>query len=192
MRDPRSRSGSSAVLALALLAGSTVAATGQEEERAPQPPVEFTGRACGGPPVSPDRSGSEEAVEIGYEGMVLTRSRGGAWRQSGTVSDPRLEGDWYHTYEADRYTLPNGESGPYVAAWTFRIENAEGAWVSRGVGLGFPDGTESNTTAEVLVGEGAYEGLYAVMVTEANDSSCGEWRGIIFDGIPRGEPYIPD
>ena len=35
--------------------------------------------------------------------MVLTRDREGAWQQTVTMSDPRLEGAIHHTYEADMY-----------------------------------------------------------------------------------------
>ena len=61
---------------------------------APQPPVEFTGTIACGPPV---RDRTEETLDVGEDGAVLVRNRDGAWQQTVTMSDPRLEGAIYHT-----------------------------------------------------------------------------------------------
>jgi hypothetical protein len=42
-----------------------------------QPPVQFTGTWCVGPPVAPDRAGTETTLEVGDERMTLTRYQGG-------------------------------------------------------------------------------------------------------------------
>lgn len=170
-----------------------------EEPAAPQPPVEFTGQITCGPPVRSDRAGTQETIEIGDEGIVLTRTRRGAWLQTVTMSDPRLEGTIYNTYETDSYAMPGAETGPQVGALTHRIENAEGAWESRAIFAsdreGSPIGHEGfGAPAEVLIGEGAYEGLIAIMevTAELDVAPCGvEVRGIIFDGAPVPEPYKP-
>ena len=65
-----------------------------------QAPVEVTGYVNCGPSV---RSDTTETLDIGEDGTVLTRYRGGAWQQTVTMSDPRLEGAIFHTYEADTY-----------------------------------------------------------------------------------------
>lgn len=162
-----------------------------EAARAPQPPVEFTGRISCGPPV---RGGQEATVNVGDEGMVLARSRGGVWRQSVAMSDPRLEGTVYHAFEADTYTMPGAEEGALVWAATRRLQNDEGAWEERGYGGSFSDGTAIGGEAirEVWIGEGAYEGLIAIMEGTPIEGTCDlEVRGLIFQGAPVPEPYIP-
>ena len=182
----------STTVALALVASTTVATTSQEVTD-PQPPVEFSGRVICGPPVSSDRAGTEETLEVGDDAMILTRARDGAWRQSATVSDPRFEGDWYQTWEMDGYALPGTEDGPEVQAWTWRVENDEGAWQSEVIEATFPDGSPIGDPAAVFIGEGAYEGLTAIVAsTEADVRPCGwDIRGIIFEGAPTPEPYVP-
>jgi hypothetical protein len=164
------------------------AGAAQEEASAPQPPVEVSGRITCGPPV---RSGSEVTVEVGDEG-ILTRHRDGAWRQTVTMSDPRLEGTVYHTFEADTYATPDGEGRTEVWAATRRIENEAGSWEVQGFGGSYPDGTPIANTAAVYIGKGAYEGLIAIMDESPLEDACGaEVRGLIFDGAPVPEPYVP-
>src|SRR5688572_7043320 len=106
----------------------TALSVAAQDEAAPQPPVEVTGQVLCGPPVAAERSGTESKLDVGEDGTVLNRYRNGAWRQTATVSDPRLAGSWYHTWENDAYVMPGSEVGPNVAAATWRIENDEGAW----------------------------------------------------------------
>jgi hypothetical protein len=172
----------------------SVAATAAKE--APPPPVEFTGRIMCGPPVSSDRAGTEETLDVGDDGMTLTRYRGGAWRQTVTMSDPRLEGTVSHTYESDGYTEPAAEEGPSVWAATHRIENDEGAWESRAIGGNFSDGgpigaAEFEAPA-VYVGEGAYDGMIAIMESSPLEGVCGaDVRGVLFGDGPVPVPYNP-
>jgi hypothetical protein len=181
-----------------------VTTTTQGEVAAPQTPVEFTGRIICGPPVSPDRGGDSETLDVGDDGMVLTRYRGGAWRQTVTMTDPRLEGTVYETWESDTYAMQGAEEGTGVWAATRRIENEAGAWEGRDYGGNFSDGTVIGAEAgletddsfaaindSVWIGEGAYAGLIAVIESTALDGTCGiDVRGIIFGGAPVPEPYI--
>jgi hypothetical protein len=167
----------------------SVAATAQEEARAPQPPVEVSGRITCGRPV---RSGSDETLELGDEGMVLTRDRDGAWRQAVTMSDPRLEGTVHHTFEADTYGMPSGDTVAEVWAATRRIENEAGSWEVRAYGGSFADGTPIGNAPAVYIGEGAYEGLIAILDESPLEGACGsDVRGVIFDRAPVPEPYVP-
>jgi hypothetical protein len=178
-------------IALGLLVGAAVTTIGQEEA-APQPPAEFTGRVVCGPPIGPDGMGSETTADIGDDGLVLTRYRGGTWRQTIDVTDPRLEGDIYQRWESDGYAVPDGETGPTVAAMTWRIENDEGAWEGGQTELTLSDGTllQSLTT---LTGEGAYEGLTALMGVVGFEEGCtADIRGVIVEGVPAHEPYHPE
>jgi hypothetical protein len=174
----------------------SVAATAAKE--APPPPVELTGRIMCGPPVSPDRAGSEETVDVGDDGMTLTRSRAGAWHQTVAMSDPRLEGTVYHTWEADEYIEPGAEEGAGVWAATRRIENEEGAWETRDVGGNFSDGSPIGApefeAPAVYVGEGAYEGMIAIMEESPleGEGACGaDVRGVLFVDGPVPVPYNP-
>ena len=156
-----------------------------------EPPVEVTGRIMCGPP---QRSTSNESLDVGDEGLVLTRDRGGAWRQTAKMSDPRLEGTVFQTYETDTYAMPGAKTGPSVWAATRRIENEAGAWETIGYGGSYSEDTPiggSNTT--VYIGEGAFEGLIAILDETPLEDACGaDVRGMIFDGAPVPEAYDPD
>ena len=163
-------------------------------------PVEFNGAFTCGPPV---RQGTSATLDVGADGMTVTQSRNGAWEQAIEMTDPRLEGTVYHTYEWDTYAVGIDE-GARVGAATHRIENDEGAWESRAYGGTFADGTPIGEPTQVLlaptqigisgnlVGEGGYAGLVAVLMVTATPSSCRvEVRGMIFDSAPAPQPYSP-
>ena len=157
---------------------------------APRPPVEFTGSVACGPPV---RSPTEETLDVGDDGTVLARNRNGAWQQTVSMSDPRLEGAIHHTYEDDVYRAAGADAdGPSVTAYTWRITNDEGTWEARVNKGTFADGSPIGDPPTVLVGSGGYDGLVAVFeVTEEREQGCVvDVRGIIFDGAPVPEPYV--
>jgi hypothetical protein len=168
-------------LLLALLATGAFVAGAQspspalpEEEAAPQPPVEFTGVWCIGPPAA---------------------DRASAWRNAVSMSDPRLQGDASQTYETHSYP------GISLISSTLSIVNEDGAWVSRRYrSTGTPAGdTDSGV---VFIGEGAYEGLIAFMLEDGPEvprpeeipsefaATCNETQGVIIDGAV-AKPYIP-
>lgn len=157
---------------------------------APELPVEFTGTIACGPPV---RNPAEETLDVGDDGTVLVRNRDGAWQQSVTMSDPRLEGAIYHTYEDNVYRAAGAESdGPTVSGHTVRITNDGGTWESRTNTATFADGSSIGGPRDVLVGSGGYRGLIAIYdVTEERERGCViDVRGVIFDGAPVPEPYV--
>jgi len=181
-----------AVLATgAIVAGAQSPAPAPPEEAAPQPPTEFTGTACWyGPEVAPDRAGTETTLEVGDEGVVLTRLRRGAWQNHNDVSmsDPRLQGIGYQTYESDAYAMPGSATGPIIDVQTLSIVNEDGAWVSTRY-RATVDGSDTAIPAvDVFIGQGAYEGLIAIMETAGPCSG----PGVILDGAPVPEPYIPE
>jgi hypothetical protein len=148
-----------------------------------QPPVAFTGRIVCGDTV---RTGVSESPADG--GPVHLRTRGWAWQPTATMSDPRLEGDYYVSYDSDDYESPTVTS---VGTGTWRIENREGAWQGSFTNIKYPESTTIVSTA--LVGEGAYEGLTAVWeATNHRPVECA-WaiRGLILAGIVPAapEPY---
>lgn len=170
-------------------AASTEPSTALAAPPASAPPVEFT--ACVGP--GPEVTyGTEDLSRVALpEGeMTINRSRGWTWQSEvSDVSEPRLVGTWYNSFDSDEYTDPGGGPGPAIFAVTHRIENDAGAWHGSLVSIHFPDGEESHPSI-VLIGEGDYEGLTAVGTMDFG-AACPNMRGYIIDGsVPA--PPVPN
>jgi hypothetical protein len=150
-------------------------------------PVEFTACIEAGPDV---HTGTDKRVDVPLPDgeMTVLQSRGFTYRQSLTsVSDPRLEGTLYSAWDQDQYILP-GAAEWTIATFTDRIENDEGAWQGSVVMLSVPD--ETSSVQMVMVGEGAYEGLTAIVAREDFWGGGCAVRGYIIDGgIPA--PPVP-
>jgi hypothetical protein len=161
-----------------------------------QPPAEFTACIEGGPDV---HRGTEEQVVVPVSDgeMAITQSRGFTFRQSLTSeSAPRLEGTLYQAWDQDEYNLPGDEAstgimggrptGVSIVAFTNRIENDEGAWEGSAVMLNSPDGT-TYVGPMVMTGEGAYEGLTAIIAFDSDtfwEGDCVVSGYIIEGSIP--------
>lgn len=157
-------------------------------------PVEFT--ACNeGMGEGGITGGREEAVTIpmsdGGE-MTVNQGRGYVVHQLvSDVSDPRLDGTWLMTWNEDDYIGPRGAHAASIVTSTWRIETDDGAWqgtetVARLNG----NAHEYFASHVVLTGEGAYDGLQAVMVNR--DMACPNVRGVIVAlGIPEDEATLP-
>ena len=148
-------------------------------------PGEFT--ACV-PHNSPLRSGTDERVVVSHPDgdMTVERSRGHTWAGTITATDPRFSGTHYYSWDGDGYTLASGDEGPSAYAEGHRIENAEGAWQGAATGATLPGGITAASPV-VLTGEGAYEGLTAVLF--GIEGSCFfDWRGLVM-GFP--DPPVP-
>ena len=164
-----------------------------QDEDAPQPPVEVT--ACFGPGPAVHRGTREEVVVPVTDGdMTIMQSRDFTYRESLTsVSDPRLEGTLYQAVNQDDYTLPGDEpsagisasrqTGLAIGAFTNRIENDEGAWEGSAVQLDSPDGT-TYVAPLVMTGEGAYEGLTAIVGFVDIWNDCAVTGYIINGSVP--------
>lgn len=153
-----------------------------------QPPVEVSMCNMPGPEIE---HGTEENVVVSLPDgeMTIQQRRDQTWTPIlSSVTDPRLSGTVYHTSNADVYTLPGNEAGPDFAVATVRIENDEGAWQGSLVQLAFPDGTEY-VSPMVMTGEGAYEGLTAIVANVDPPDDC-TMEGYIIDGTipPAPEP----
>jgi hypothetical protein len=87
----------------------------------------------------------------------------------------------------DLTTYPYEGGRLMVTRTSIGMDGAEGSWVGTGVGLSRPDG--SSLGQDVLVGEGAYEGLSAVLNC-GTDIGCD---GYIFEGetLPMPEALEP-
>jgi hypothetical protein len=187
---PASVAGSNAAPTPVPSVGPSASSTSQGAAAVPQPPTEFTGSIICGPPVSGDRAGDVTTVDVDGT-LTLTRQRGGAWRQTVTMTDERLEGEIVHTWESDGYATVGADPGPSVSATTWRIVNPGGSWEHRGFEASYADGTVIGDPVMAFVGSGGYAGLVGLMEVTAEIPSCGiEVKGVIFDGAPIPEPYI--
>ena len=161
---------------------------GDQATAAPQPPIEIT--ACL-PSNSQFRAGTDDVITIPDPGgdITLERRRGFTWRGRITASDPRLEGTHYYSFDADVYTLADGGPGPDFFAEGHRIENDEGAWQGSAVGFTFSPDHEGDAGPVVLIGEGAYEGLTAVLITYSASGCFLGFEGLIMEVPAPPVPY---
>jgi hypothetical protein len=148
-------------------------------------PGEFT--ACV-PHNSPLRSGTDEQVVVAHPDgdMTIERRRGFTWAGTITATDPRFSGTHYYSWDWDGYTLASGAEGPSAYAEGHRIENDDGAWQGAATGATLPGGTSAYGPV-VLTGEGAYEGLTAVLFG-IEDACFFDFRGIVME-FP--DPPVP-
>jgi hypothetical protein len=144
----------------------------------PVAPTEFTGIWLYGSNVQP------EALDL--VGRAV-RSTGGSWRhEAADVTDPRFDGEVTVFSNDDTYL--RDATAVYHVVW--RVENADGAWQSEPTyGVDFPDGS-SSTRNGVFRGEGAYEGLTAI-VQLTFEGTRWELHGVILDGDPPPHPEPP-
>ena len=123
----------------------------------------------------------------------MTRRRGGgAYELTATNSDPRLEGTYHYSEDSDVYQGP--ETLLAAAMGTLRIQNDEGAWQGSFPYAFLADGS-GTTGSAVLEGEGAYEGLSAIMAVRFLFPECAmDTRGLIVGGEapPTPEPFIAE
>lgn len=114
-----------------------------------------------------------------------TERRGTVWAPTITASDPRLQGSITLSIDVDSYGGPDGAGSFELSSETARIVTAAGAW--QGSGSNFAVAGEGGGWTIVLVGEGAYAGLYAALdVTDGANI-----RGVIFPAPPPPIPTAP-
>ena len=106
---------------------------------------------------------------------------GEVWSQTWEASDPRLSGS--ATYHSTAYAYEDFE----LKATIVRVETDEGAWAGTGREVFWPDSFGSVDMLE-LSGEGAYEGLSALLI-EDGVHEPHTLRGAIVEG---GLPPFPD
>ena len=151
-------------------------------------PVAFTGEIKCGPAVRQQTS----STIVTDDGVTVTRRRQGAWQQTVTMTDPRLVGTTYHTYETDSYG-PSGGAGVSISAATRRIENDGGAWIGTWFEGTGDDGQPIGDGPFVLVGEGGYRGLIAIYRITGTVPPCAdEVSGFIFSDMSEPTQWTPD
>jgi hypothetical protein len=147
-------------------------------EAAAEEPVEFT--ACVRYGDQANTGGTDETAPV-VPGGDMTVRRGRGYMEIlevSDVSDPRLDGTWYHSADYDLYSAP----GPGIGVETERIENEGGVWQGSHVGIGFPDGTDV-AGPFVMTGGNDYAGLTAIYTGNYDDEvPCPNVRGYIVEG----------
>ncbi len=122
-------------------------------------------------------------LEEGWEEDGLYYSRGTVGEWTVEWSDPRLPPKMWHRIDFEGYggDEPDGGVTPY--ATSVLLQGDDGSWAGTGRGVGYDDGFVQT----VLVGEGAYEGLYAILDrTDSilpDGSAHRDFVGFIFGGI---------
>jgi hypothetical protein len=141
------------------------------------------------------REGTTETVVVPHPDgdMTLLRQRGETWSGAITATDARFSGTHYFVWTNNQYTLPSGAETPRAVAEGHRIENDEGAWQGWSVGAGLSDdaatfGVDRYRSPVFLTGEGAYEGLSAILFPQEASGCFFSFRGVPLE-FP--EPPVP-
>ena len=177
------KSGLSFILTAGLLGGSVVDAAAQDGAVAPEA---FSGVVHCGSQIAYGTSESQD-VMVGDTAVRVVSERGHTWRPSAPgMSDPRLQGDYTISFDSDAYYPADAVGSIDVGAGTWRIENDEGAWQGSYHIVG------DAPVVVPLVGEGAYDGLTAVVESAFDGAACSwEWSGVIFAGDAPAYPEPP-
>ena len=158
------------ILAVGLLAGSTLGVAAQDEATDQVAPVEFTGTTSFGP-----CSGGQTST-VDEDGVVMERAEGRSCiNPSSGFADPRLQGQFRVWQNNDAFP-----GGLHLFMTGFSMHDDEGAWIQRpSLALNHPDGTNA-TKVIVMEGEGAYDGL--TLVAEVGlTGGRWDWHGYIID-----------
>lgn len=152
---------------------------GRPDEEAPVTATHVTGT-----PV--DHSSDDSAVENWTDERGVEHFYGFRAFSTNEWSDPRLPSE---TAMVENYDIYQKDDGTQVVGLSaIRLDGPHGSWTGTATSLySMSDGTGSGFV--VLTGEGAYEGLFAVLHGEPP----GGWDGYIFEGQmpPMPEPPEP-
>jgi hypothetical protein len=178
-----------AIITVVLLAGSAVGVAGQSEEEAPT--LTFvTGK------VIKDSSPEDDWDEAWSDGSVVHVL---GWRVARMVqwTDPRLPSEMVSRMNVDTHLAETDMMQTF--AETYRLEGPDGVWTGTGRALAIEHGQQPGWLM-VLTGEGAYEGLSAMLVREtvradpeSEDHDHILLKGYIFEGElpPMPDPIEP-
>jgi hypothetical protein len=158
-------------IAVGLLAGSAVGVAAQTEDgpAAVDGTISVEGEAC-------------TETDFGNECPVVIEA-----------SDQRLSGDGFVRNGDIGFDFDDGERFMLIVNQSVRVENADGAWSGGGplYALPFTDSDEgafgTDQPTWVLTGEGAYDGLTAVLRVDFGEE--GTFGGVVFEGdLPPAPP----
>jgi hypothetical protein len=134
-----------------------------------------------------ERFHTEGVTHVGTPPEATPESAAGVTRSTGNVlewivewTDPRLPSTMWHRIDYDLYD-PDGAL-PY--ATSVLLLGEEGAWRGSGYGVGYDEGF----VQVLLTGEGAYQGLFAILdrkdATLPDGTAQRTFDGFIFEGEP--------
>lgn len=169
------KSSLSVVFAIGLVVGSVagVAAQAEADDAVSAAPVAVTATSAPGP------CPSEGTIE---DMGRFERSVGATCQPTWQWSDERLNGTVTWAANGDEYT---DGSDLWLGTFALSIENDEGGWRMRPIAqVEFPDAPQVTTEAWIMDGEGAYEGLTAVLLVADYTP-----HGFIIEG---GTPPAPE
>lgn len=161
------------------LPGSIVA---QSDSELLTPPSELSGRfTC----TSFWQDGTKTNTVLGPMGdgnLVRRETRGFVGRYTvDQMSDSRLDGTYSHYRDSDEYIgpAPLTPDHLWLVSNLLHIENEAGTWLGPAVDFYLPgtwdSAAEPRWERSVLAGEGAYEGLTALLETRVIDPDCYCW-----------------
>ena len=125
------------------------------------------------------------------DGVLYSRGTVGEWTVA--WSDPRLPSKMWHRIDYEGYATDEPDGGVTPYATSVLLRDDQGSWVGTGRGVGSDEGF----VQMVLVGEGAYDGLYAIIDRHdsvlANEHPMRQFAGFIFEGelTPMPDPVEP-
>jgi hypothetical protein len=172
-----------------VLVGGTSVVVGQSEDEGSRV-TQFSGT------IIEERFHAEGETHIGTPPGATQGSADGVTRSTGNTlewtvewTDPRLPSTMWHRIDYDLYDPDSAL--PY--ATSVLLLGEEGSWSGTGYGVGYDEGF----VQVLLIGEGAYEGLYAILdrkdATLPDDTAQRTFDGFIFEGepIPIPDPVEP-
>jgi len=177
------------ILAIGLVAGSTVSVAAQEEEAAAEPttPAKVTGTIQSGGDVvqEPTEAVVDGVLEV--RGFVLV---GDALE----MDDPRLTGSISVTFNADVHKVSDFEE-IVLQTVDMRIDNDDGSWTGQGTqlehnGAEIPEDEMINLQTLPMTGAGAYEGLSAYLFVDFSEGPPTV-EGAIYEGELPPFPELP-
>ena len=121
-------------------------------------------------------------------------TEGEAWNEcplSLDASDSRLSGEG--SVRNAGFPLPSDDLFIVLVAQSLRVANDEGAWTGSGLLYAVPsteDAVGADEPTWVLTGEGAYDGLTAVLRVDLGPD--GSFAGIIVGAEPPAAPEVPE
>lgn len=174
------------ILALGLLAGSAVGVAAQEDETDVSTPAYVTWEVTGDAINVIDGAFDEEAAEmrgLTVQGVPIE------------ASDPRMSGLYYYVVNGNGQKLSTPDYG-IVESRSWRMENDGGAWTGTTtwvqVGSG-SDGPQAMTAeAGILIGEGGYEGLIAVIDSDYDPGRAPKGEAVILERSVPPFPEVPE
>jgi len=181
---------------LGLLAIPSVTVLAQEEEPAPFAPVTGTVVEQSGY-TSGARASAEEVgpgTHAQWEEDGVLYEQGHLYEQRVSWSDPRLPAEHWVRMGLAGFGSDDPATGVMTVQTSHLLEGADGSWRGNGRVIEDADGRSSHY---VLTGEGAYEGLYALLQGTPGVDAHGpldySYEGYIFEGElpPFPDPVEP-